>query len=439
MKVFLSNRFYYLAIGITVLFVVGYYFPIVFIVNRIVFFTFVILAALDTYLLFYSGGTIDVKRTLSDRLSNGDENEVTLNISSSYKTSIEVKVLEELPEQLQIRDFVIPKSLRSGESLEVAYSVFPKSRGVYQFGHANALVTSKLGLIIRRIKTAEPEEISVYPSFIHINNIELAAISNQLTKQGQKIVRKVGNSQEFDSIRPYVLGDDPRRINWKATAKRSALQINHYIDEKSQGMYCLLDKSRSMKMPFNGLSLLDYAINASLVLSHVALKKGDQAGLISFEDNPSTFVKANTQNNQINHIIEALYREETSFNEVDFSSLYTFIRGKISQRSLLLLFTNFESIHSLERQLPHLRLLNRRHLLLVIFFKNTEVSTVIDEQAKTTESIYAQTIAMQMMAEKELINQKLKSAGILTLYTSPKHLSADVINKYIEIKNRRVL
>jgi hypothetical protein len=133
------------------------------------------------------------------------------------------------------------------------------------------------------------------------------------------------------------------------------------------------------------------------------------------------------------------HREKTSFNEVDFTSLYSFTRNRIHQRSLLLLYTNFESIHSLEWQLPYLKLLNRKHLLLVIFFKNTEVDKVIQEEVNSTEGIFTKAMAHQIVNEKNLINEKLRNSGILTLYTNPEHLSTNVINKYIEIKNRRIL
>ena len=131
--------------------------------------------------------------------------------------------------------------------------------------------------------------------------------------------------------------------------------------------------------------------------------------------------------------------KQTSFSEVDFTSLYTFCQKNIAQRSLLLLFTNFESRHSLDRQLAYMKMLNRHHLLLVVFFRNTEVDTVMKEEVHSTEGIYQQAIASQMLHEKTLIHEKLQRAGILSLYTTPQNLSVDVINRYIEIKNRRVL
>ena len=439
MKVFLTSRAYWTLATLCVLFVVGFYFPLVYRIALLLFFTWVAAVAVDGVLLFLRG-RLTSSREVHDRLSNGLDNEVSIDLRSSYPFATKVRILEELPDQLQIRNFEVKLDLKPQSTKNTRYSITPKTRGAYRFGFTNLLAKTPFpGLLARRFKGSEPEEIKVYPAFAHLHQYELAAISNQLTESGQKRIQKVGNSQEFDSIRTYVLGDDPRHINWQATARKQTLQVNHYTDEKSQGVYSLIDKSRSMKMPFDGMTLLDYSINASLVLSYIALNKGDRAGLITFEDKPHTFVKATNQSNQIHQITESLYRESTSFQEVDFTSLYTFVHGNIPQRSLLLLFTNFESIHSLERQLGYLRMLNRKHLLLVVFFRNTELDKVVEEKADSVQGIYNRTVAFQLLHEKRLIGERLHQAGILHLYTSPDHLTAEVINRYIQVKTRRLL
>lgn len=439
LKFFPTSRFYLLQVALIVLFVVGYYFPVIYSVAQLLAVISLVVLMVECWLLFGLKGGVKAVREVQDRLSNGDVNTIKLAVESGYRIPVSLTLYDELPEQLQIRDFRIDLKLKPGASKVLSYDLMPKTRGQYAFGVTNVFVSTVIGLIQKREKSGSAETIRVYPSFIHINQLELAAISQQLQIQGQKRVRKVGNSQEFDSIRSYVLGDDPRHINWKATARKSVLQVNHFTDEKSQGVYCLLDKSRSMQMPFDGMTLLDYAINATLVLSHVALRKGDRAGLISFEGEPSTFVKANRQANQIHKVMEALYQEETAFSEVDYTSLYTFCHKNINQRSLFLLFTNFESRHSMERQLPYLKMINRQHLLLVIFFRNTEVDQVMAEESVSVEGIYQKAIAAQMIREKELIHEKLHQAGILSLYTTPQNLSVDVLNRYIQIKNKRVL
>jgi len=176
---------------------------------------------------------------------------------------------------------------------------------------------------------------------------------------------------EFEQIKEYVRGDDYRTINWKATARKEGLMVNNYTDERSQQIYCLINKGRVMKMPFNGLTLLDYAINTSLVLSNIALVKHDKAGVITFEKNLDTFLLADKKPTQMNLVLESLYKQKTDFLESDFEKLFSAIRNRITNRSLLVLFTNFESLESLQREMTALKKIAKYHLLLVILFEHS--------------------------------------------------------------------
>lgn len=268
---------------------------------------------------------------------------------------------------------------------------------------------------------------------------ELLAINNRLTESGIKKIRRIGHNQEFELIKEYVLGDDFRTVNWKATSRRSKLMVNHYQDERSQQVYSLIDKGRVMQMPFNGLSLLDYAINASLVISNIALKKSDKAGLITFQDNVNTILPASRHNNQMNNIMEGLYNQKTAYPESDYSALHTMVRRKIAQRSLLLLFTNFETVFALYRQLPYLISLSRLHLLVVVIFENTELHQLIDNPASDLKEVYHKTIAERFQFERKLIANELNKHGIQPLLTKPENLTINTINKYLELKARNLI
>lgn len=256
---------------------------------------------------------------------------------------------------------------------------------------------------------------------------------------GIKKMRRIGQNQEFELIKEYVSGDDFRTVNWKATARRSRLMINQFQDERSQQVYSLIDKGRAMQMPFAGMSLLDYAINASLVISNIAIKKADRAGLITFQDKIGSVLPASKRNNQISAIQEVLYNQKTAYLETDFSVLYATIRKAISQRSLLLLFTNFESVFSLQRQLPYLINLARQHLLVVIFFENTELRQLVEENAESLREIYNQTVAERFSFEKKLIVRELHKHGIQSILTAPEKLTVNTINKYLELKARNLI
>ena len=215
--------------------------------------------------------------------------------------------------------------------------------------------------------------------------------------------------------------------------------VNQFQDERAQPVYCVIDKGRLMKMPFDGMTLLDYAINASLVLSYIAIHKSDKAGLVTFARKIDDIVLAGRRSFQMRRIIEALYNQDTDFQEADFERLTGGLRRKIRQRSLLLLMTNFESIIGLQRQLPYLRSLSEHHVLVVIFFRNTALHEITSKRATSLRGIYHQTLAEKAQFEKETMVRMLRSHGIYTVLTSPSDLTIDTINQYLELKARGVI
>jgi len=410
-----------------------------FIIPKILFFIFLVAQLTDLILLFRVKRGLSGKRISADKLSNGDENEISIYLENFYTFNTELRVFDEIPHQFQRRDLEFNLGLTAGESKVIKYHLRPVKRGEYSFGAVNVLLSSPLKLFSRRFRFSADKLVPVYPSYIQMRKYELMAISHRLTDTGIKKIRRIGQNQEFELIKEYVAGDDFRTVNWKATARKSRLMVNQYQDERSQQVYSLIDKGRVMQMPFNGMSLLDYAINATLVISNIAIKKSDKAGLITFQDRIGSMLPAARLNNQMAAIQEVLYNQKTAFLETDFSVLYSTIRRSISQRSLLLLFTNFESIHGLNRQLPYLINLARTHLLVVIFFENTELKEVIEEPAESMKEIYYKAIAERFSYEKKLIVKELHKHGIQSILTPPEKLTINTINKYLELKARNLI
>jgi uncharacterized protein (DUF58 family) len=244
---------------------------------------------------------------------------------------------------------------------------------------------------------------------------------------------------EFEQIKDYINGDDIRTINWKATARKGLLMVNNYTDEKSQQVYCIIDKGRLMKMPFGGLSLLDYAINSALALNHVCLQKQDKVGLITFSNKLGSVIAADRKPVQRDKVMQALFAEKTDFLESDFEMLYTQVRHKIKQRSLIILFTNFESLNGLHRQLSYLRSIARHHLVLVVFFENTELTSLSAADARSVEDVYVKTIAEKFVFEKKLVVKELMKYGIRSVLSSPEGLTVNTINKYLELKAKQAV
>ncbi|UOQ99276.1 DUF58 domain-containing protein [Hymenobacter sp. 5317J-9] len=449
MTLFLTPRFFLAVASLAIGFVVAFFLPWLLGPMQIALGVFVVLALLDALLLFAPAKNKVVpvfgRRVMGDKLANGSDNDVQIYLENRYRFPIRTETIDEIPHQFQRRDVLFRVAVQPGETQIINYQLRPTKRGEYEFGALNIYAASPLGLLRRRFRYEQGRTVPVYPSFLQMRQYELLAIHNRLTEAGVKRIRRVGHSMEFEQIRPYVPGDDPRSINWQATARRAgtgaadALVVNHFQDERAQQVYCLIDKGRVMRMPFDGLSLLDYAINATLVVSNIALLKHDKAGLLTFSNRPGAALAADRRPGHLLKLLEILYRQKTKYLETDFELLYTTVRTHVKQRSLLILFTNFETLHGMQRQLPYLRRMAKDHLLLVVFFENTELREYLNAPAATTEDVYNQTIAEKFAQEKRQIVLELQRYGIYSLLTAPQDLTVSTINKYLEFKARGLI
>lgn len=434
---YFSNKFYLAFASLIFLFTLGYFLPLVFAISRALLLLFMALLIVDLLLIFLgSKNSIEAQRILPERFSNGDKNKVIIKVKNNFNFPVTLELIDEIPFQFQKRNFLYTVILNKNTQKNFSYFLRPVERGEYSFGKLNIYAKGRIGLISKRFSFEDGKIIPVYPSFIQMRKYELMAISNRLTEVGIKKIRRISMNNEFDQIKEYVQGDDYRTINWKATARKSQLMVNQYQDEKSQHVISIIDKGRTMQMPFEGMSLLDYAINSSLVISNIATHKQDKAGLITFSDKIDSVLLPGKKNNQLLMILEMLYKQSTNFREPNFELLYTTVHRVLKQRSLLLVYTNFEGLSSLKRQIKYLKQLAIKHLVVVIFFQNTEVNKVLHDEAKTIEDVYIKTIAGKFIYEKKLIVKELQKNGIHSILTKPQNLTVDTINKYLELKSR---
>lgn len=438
-NLFLPLRFY-LALGtIIAFFITAFFYTPLFQLSKTLLLVFVALVVIDYVFLFIISREPLAKRLVADRLSNGDDNTIELQVKNNMGFTVRMEIIDELPVQFQKRDWVLNHVFKAREQKNIVYIVRPVERGEYQFGRIILYVRSMMGLLVRRHNMEAGEMVPVYPSFMQMRKYELLSQTTIQAEHGNKRMRKIGHSMEFEQIKEYVRGDDRRTINWKATARRGSLMVNNYTDEKSQQVYCIIDKGRLMKMPFGGLTLLDYAINSTLVLGNVCLQKQDRIGVLTFANKMGSLLAADRKPVQRENILQLLYNQETAFLESDYEMLYMQIRNRIKHRSLLVLYTNFESLSGLNRQLPYLRAIARHHLLLVVFFENTELHKLSHLSAGNLEEVYIKTIAEKFEFEKRLIVKELQKHGILSVLTPPDKLTINAVNKYLELKARQAI
>ena len=437
-RLYIANGFFYILLLLAACYALSFYIEPLRVLSTILLWVWVALCLWDLIILYFPKHQIKIYRKYPDKLSNGDENRFAIDLSSSFPFKVDVRVLEEVPVEFQFRKNQFHMALLPRKIHEVEYILQPKKRGVYSFGKCNVLVRH-LGLFERKFVLNESLDIPCYPSFIQMRKYQLLATTDRLIEMGVKRIRKIGNTLEFDHIREYVKGDEYRHMNWKASAKHKRLMVNQYQEEKSQPIYSFIDTGRVMRMPFNGMTLLDYAINSTLVLSNAAILKQDRAGMLTFSKKCENHIVPEKKNTQMKLISDKLYNISTQFDESEFGNLYAFMRRYINKRSLVFLYSNFETLDALNRQLPYLRMMAKSHIIVAVVFKNTELIELAKEEAKTAVEIYNKIIAEKFVYEKNLIMQELNRNGLQTIFTAPEDLSIKSINKYLEIKARGLI
>jgi uncharacterized protein (DUF58 family) len=433
-NIHLTRWFFALFSGVIILYVVAYSVPSMEFVANVVLASLFGLTAIDAVLVFTSANPIEVTRNVNSRLNLGDDNKVVLTVKNTSPQPINFSLIEGYPVEMQDRKTVLKGTLLPEKEKVFEYQYHASKRGKFEFGDVFIVMRSMFFMASRGVTIPLKQDVHVYPSVLQMKKYELLVFQQQKTSSGIKKIRRLGNNSEFEQIKNYVQGDDLKSINWKATSRRNELMVNQYQEEKSQSIYCIIDKSRNMQMDFDGLSLLDYSINSSLVFSNIALRKGDKAGLITYSDKIGTLLAAEKSAGQMRRIHESLYNQKTQFKESNFEILYQSIRKTVKSRSLLVLFTNFETEFSMRRAIPMLRRLNQKHVLVVVFFQNSELQEIAYQPSKNIKEVYTSVVAERMISLKSKIARELRQNGIQTVLTVPSELSVNTINKYLELK-----
>lgn len=436
-RIYLTHTPFYLLGLAALLFLFGLLSEFLYRLGFGVLITIIILIIRDIFLLFIVRSPIEFSRKTPQRLSSGDSNAIPVEFRNTGPLQLRIKLIENLPYQLQLFDFEKNYRLAPGATLKTSYSITPVLRGEYTWGPAVLLIRPEYGGLLARKEEFESEQTSAcYPSFLQFSDVRLRVQAESTSRNN---VRRIGQSLEFEQIREYAPGDDHRHINWKATARRGQLMLNRYQDERSQDIYCAIDMGRTMKMPFHGRTLLDYAINATLALTRTVIAAHDKAGVLAFAHRQSEFLPPAKEWRQFGKVNEFLYKLETGFLESDFEYLYKFMRANIRRRSLIILFTNFDSENALKRNFRYIKDIARHHLLVVVFFEDSQARELVDTEAPDIPAIYERAVNFDKIHKNQLLAHELRKAGIRTVLTPPEKLGVQVINEYLGIKKQQIL
>jgi uncharacterized protein (DUF58 family) len=397
-----------------------------------------VLAGLDRHLAGRLEA-LEVQRVHDTKLSLGADNPIRIEIRSRRRQPLTFWLRDEPPEAFRIETRLLSGRLPPRGTWEGVYHVRPLQRGDYRFGDLTLRWLGPLGLVQRQGRLAAGAPVKVYPNLLDVRRYDLLLRRNRLQEMGLRSSRMFGEGTDFERLREYLPDDEYRRINWKATARRRFPVTTEYQTERSQNVITVLDAGRMMQSPVADIAKLDYVINAVLLLAYVATGKGDRVGMMSFADDVSHYLGPRQGRGQFYRMLELLYALKPQPVEPDYRRALAYLAIKQRRRSLIVIFTDLTSGLSVEALISQVSLLARSSLPLVVTISDPDVHAAGRQFPRNSLEVYQRAAAVQLLDEREVVLDTLRKRGVLTLDVPANQLSTAVINRYLELKGRRLL
>jgi uncharacterized protein (DUF58 family) len=325
-------------------------------------------------------------------------------------------------------------TLAPEETWSDTYHVTPTQRGDHAFGDLNLRIRTVLGLLIRQRTIRAEETARVYPDLRQVQQYEMLARQRRSSMMGIRRLRQLGTGLEFEQLRDYQSDDEVRHVDWKASARRGTLMVRQFALERSQQVVLALDLGHTMATRLGELSKVDHALNACVLLAHVAIVSDDRVGLFTFADQPGRFIAPERGRRQMLRLVDALYPVHGQPVAANYERAFAALADRLGQRSLVILFTDLVDPDSSSRLIGAISLLSRRHRVLCVAFGDYELQELIREWPERDEDLYRQAVAASMVEDRQRALAELAHRAVLTLDATPTNLSVAVVNRYLQLK-----
>jgi uncharacterized protein (DUF58 family) len=431
-----TKRFAYLALVAMLFAVVAGYAP--FVKPGLYAFDATLAVAAGLDLLSLLGRRVEIERHAASIFSVGRPNVVTLHLRNRSSRTLRAVVSDDPLENAAATGNPAPCLLLPNSALFLKYEVTPTRRGPRQFRSVTVRYTSPLGLVARQERKHLPAQVDVYPDVHAARALEL------LRRQGRQdarlgSLRVRGGDTEFERLRPYQKGDEVRHVDWRASARRDDITVRQFQAESNQNVVFALDVGRGMRGESGGLTSVDYALNAALLTADVALRGGDKAGLMAFDDAPRTYLSPTGGRAGGRKLTRAVYALEAGFAATDYRAAMTFLRTQLRARSLFIVFTNLLDPRSARELSSAMRGLLPRHLPLCVLMRDNDVEALATAHAASAGDLYIRAAAAEALAWRDSLIRSLRRAGVLVLDASPEDVTPDLVRSYLTVKARRLL
>lgn len=381
---------------------------------------------------------VEVRRRARDVFSLGRFNPVELEVRSKAARRLSVEVNVDLFDHAIADNLPLRTKLGARGRADLRFRVAPSRRGAYSLGDGHVRYGSPLGLWIRQVRIPCEQPVRVYPDVQQVRTYELLARQDRQHSL-MRTSRRLGGESEFEQLREYTRDDEFRSIDWRATARRGDLIARQYQLESNQNLMFMLDAGRLMTAEASGISLFDHALNASLMLAHVAARGGDKVGLLSFGREVQSFVAPAGGRTAVSRLIQSSYALHPELEEPDFEAAFRVLSMRCRQRTLLVLFTQVVDDVAAAELVKMTRSVMRRHLPIIVLFRDTDVRALVDRDTGDPNDLYLRGAAAEIIGWREQRIRQLENAGALVLDVAPREMTQRLINRYLEVKARHLL
>ena len=399
----------------------------------------IVLAVLVDAVALPARSDIVVERTLPPSVGIGDHAEGEYVVRSRWGLPLRARLEDDLPPGVtggaREQELEVP----AHGSTQLTVPVGGAVRGRFALGPIALRVKTRAGLMARRLRWSPEDSILVTPSVASLRRFRLLAIQHRLHEAGVRAVRQRGEGRSFASLREYVVGDDPRHIDWKATARRAKTITREFTVEQSQTVFCLIDAGRSMTQLAGTFTRFEHALSAALVLTDVAAGAGDRVGVIVFDDDVRAFVPAQRGQAALRAVRNALIPVQATLVEPDYAAAFRFLAARQRRRALMVFFTDVIDVRSSRALIAHVARSAARHLVVVVALRNDAIESAATPGSTREEALYESAAAEELIAARAEAIERMRAAGVTVLDVSPAGMTAAVVNRYLEIKARGTL
>jgi len=384
------------------------------------------------------GRKLSVRRIAPDVLSLKRRNAVRLELSSRSARRLELEVLDDLFDGARASDLPARGQIAARGELALTYHVEPSARGAYALGDHHVRYRSPLGLWSRQLSFAAHAPVKVYPDLKQLQAFDLLARESREYAL-VRVSRLKGGESEFSRLRDQVPDDEHRAIDWKATARRQRLTVREYQLESNQNIVFMLEAGRTMTGLEAGLSRFDHALNASLMLAHVATRTGDRVGVLGFEQTVRVFVSPHGGPGATRRLIQATYDLHPALVEPDYERAFSYLSARVRSRALIVLFCHVLDGTVAEILVRRVNALRARHLPLIVLFRDTDIEALAEPGSHVAPDVYTKAAAAEILRNQRAFASDMRRAGALVLETDARTLTSRLLSRYLQLKARNLL